>query len=51
MNATTRETIQDMIFYYDNHDMTVMLDDSKRLRNFVTDDFTKLLALLEEELK
>ena len=47
MTATTLETIQNMISYYSHHTVQAIQESHP---GFVTDDFTKLLGLLEKEL-
>lgn len=52
MGADTKEAIEQLISYYKAHSMEKFVKgDDERLQNFVIDDFTKLLALLEKELE
>ena len=51
MSAELKERIEQLISYYDAHDMEAWIDgDDLRLRHFVTDDFSHLLTALEKEL-
>lgn len=43
IGAEDLETIENMIFYYDHHGVENM---NKRRPDFVEDDFSKLLAIL-----
>jgi hypothetical protein len=52
MNPETKEAIDNMISYYRAHSIEKFVKgDEERLQNFVIEDFTKLLALLEKELE
>ncbi len=51
MSQELKERIENLISYYEQHDMEKMVNgEDQRLRNFVTDDFKHLLAKLEKEL-
>jgi len=46
-----KEMIQETISYYDNHRMSDFVHgNDERLKNFLVDDFTKLLEALGKEL-
>ena len=51
MSQELKERIENLINYYNQHSMADMVNGSEeRLKNFVIDDFTHLLAKLEKEL-
>lgn len=51
MSIETKEMVNNLISYYRAHSMVKFVEgDEQRLKHFVTDDFTKLLAHLESEL-
>lgn len=51
MSDEAKEEIEQLISYYNAHSIEKFVKgDEERLQNFVIDDFTKLLALLEKEL-
>lgn len=47
MNNELKEKIEQLVSYYNHHDMYNMVD-SERLRGFVVDDFTNLLNELKK---
>lgn len=47
MSAENQETIENMISYYRAHSIEKFVKGDERLQNFVIDDFSKLLELLE----
>lgn len=51
MSDELKERIENLISYYRQHQMTEMVKEEGRLRNFVTDDFSHLLKELEKELE
>lgn len=51
MTNETKEAIEQMISYYRAHTVEKFVKGEERLQNFVIDDFTKLLAMLEKELE
>ena len=52
MSNELKEQIENLISYYKNQSMEdIVAGDDERLRNFIADDFTKLLTALEKELK
>lgn len=51
MSNEAKEEIEQLISYYRVHSIEKFVKgDEERLQNFVIDDFTKLLALLEKEI-
>lgn len=48
MSETSKQTIIDLIHYYQHHKVDAMV---RSHPSFVIDDFSKLLALLEKELE
>ena len=51
MPAATKEAITQLISYYNHHSIEQFVKgDDERLQNFVIEDFTKLLKLLEKEV-
>jgi hypothetical protein len=47
MNKETKEAIQNIIYYYDNHGIEKFVQGGEeRLQHFVIDDFKTLLDLL-----
>lgn len=52
MSNELKELIEQQISYYRQHSIQEFVHGSdQRLRNFVVDDYTKLLAELEKELQ
>lgn len=52
LSETTKEMIEDLISYYDNHRIeNFVYGKEDRLRNFVIDDFTELLKILKQEME
>ncbi len=51
MSDSTKQVIENMISYYDNHSVEAMAKSGdERLLNIVIEDFEKLLCLLDYEL-
>lgn len=50
MSTETKETIQNLIYYYDHHSIEEFVKGENRLQSFVIEDFTKLLDLVRTEV-